>query len=163
MAVKVGRKLAKLMFSAQPQIQDERDTEKDSLEDEQEWLDDSECLCLLNSPTEACRRLCEVCPSKMKSRKVVPVDPNSPKPAGHLRMVCISDTHSETRWLNVPDGDVLIHAGDFTYDGSLRELLKFVEFLKTLPHKHKVCALFSTYLYRLRYLYFQTYLELGSM
>ena len=43
----------------------------------------------------------------------------SEKPKDHIRFVCISDTHSKWEaFMNVPEGDVLIHAGDFTKDGS---------------------------------------------
>ena len=31
-----------------------------------------------------------------------------------MRIVAISDTHTKERELAIPDGDVLIHAGDFT-------------------------------------------------
>jgi len=45
-----------------------------------------------------------------------------------MRVVCVSDTHSMHRTLGtIPDGDVLVHAGDFTQTGknkSLRMLLK---------------------------------------
>jgi hypothetical protein len=34
-----------------------------------------------------------------------------------LRLVCISDTHNQHRKIKVPDGDVLIHAGDITSKG----------------------------------------------
>ena len=37
--------------------------------------------------------------------------------AGVLRFVLISDMHTMHRRLQVPDGDVLIHAGDFTLYG----------------------------------------------
>ena len=37
------------------------------------------------------------------------------KPQKKLRIVCISDTHNNHRLLKtIPDGDILIHAGDFT-------------------------------------------------
>ncbi|VDM57511.1 unnamed protein product [Angiostrongylus costaricensis] len=44
---------------------------------------------------------------------------------------------------DIPDGDVLIHAGDFTNFGSESELIKFNEDIGTfplcrLPHKHKI-------------------------
>jgi len=32
-----------------------------------------------------------------------------------IRFVCISDTHCNS--INLPDGDVLIHSGDFTSTG----------------------------------------------
>lgn len=34
-----------------------------------------------------------------------------------VAIVCISDTHNAS--VNVPDGDILIHAGDLTQSGSL--------------------------------------------
>ena len=40
------------------------------------------------------------------------------------RIVCVSDTHSMTSHMgrSVPDGDILIHAGDFTRCGHLAEV-----------------------------------------
>ena len=32
-----------------------------------------------------------------------------------MRIVCIADTHGLHRQLEVPTGDLLIHAGDFTF------------------------------------------------
>jgi len=54
-----------------------------------------------------------------------------------LTFVCVSDTHTKTTF-KVPDGDVLIHAGDFTYTGTQREVQCFADWLSKLPHKHKV-------------------------
>lgn len=53
-----------------------------------------------------------------------------------LRFVCISDTHMQHNHLNLPDGDVLIHCGDFTNHGSLPEIEEFLEWLSTLKYKH---------------------------
>lgn len=55
-----------------------------------------------------------------------------------MKLVCISDTHSLHRKLAIPDGDVLIHAGDWGGSGSWREWLDFNNWLDSLPHKHKV-------------------------
>jgi Icc-related predicted phosphoesterase len=55
-----------------------------------------------------------------------------------MRLVLISDTHEAHRRVKVPDGDILIHAGDITYDGNLREVKDFNNWLGELPHKHKV-------------------------
>ena len=55
-----------------------------------------------------------------------------------VRVVCISDTHNRFRELSIPDGDILIHAGDITRRGYLAELKDFNDWLLTLPHKHKV-------------------------
>ena len=40
--------------------------------------------------------------------------------------------------LEIPDGDVLIHAGDLTNRGILEEVSEFNTFLGTLPHPHKI-------------------------
>lgn len=61
-----------------------------------------------------------------------------PKPEGHIRMVCISDTHSRTGNLKLPDGDILIHAGDFSNVGLEGDIRRFTEFLTGQHHKHKV-------------------------
>lgn len=55
-----------------------------------------------------------------------------------LRIVCISDTHCRHRELNIPDGDILIHAGDITNRGEYGTLEDFNDWLAGLPHKHKV-------------------------
>ena len=59
------------------------------------------------------------------------------KQPGHVRFVFISDTHNQTDKLDMPDGDVLIHAGDFTNVGLPREIDHFNEFLGKIKHKYK--------------------------
>ncbi|GAD92859.1 phosphoric ester hydrolase, putative [Paecilomyces variotii No. 5] len=54
-----------------------------------------------------------------------------------IRVVCLSDTHS-LEWQDVPEGDLLIHAGDLCNDGSVREIQAAVDWLKQLPHPQKV-------------------------
>jgi hypothetical protein len=54
-----------------------------------------------------------------------------------MRMVCISDTHL-LRTPEIPDGDLLIHAGDLTMRGSVLELVYFARWATALPHRHKV-------------------------
>ena len=53
-----------------------------------------------------------------------------------MRIVCISDTHLAE--IPVPEGDILIHAGDLTSVGELREVAKALKWLSSLPHPHKV-------------------------
>ena len=70
----------------------------------------------------------------------------------HIRIVCVSDTHcqvfnaishrdinipykAETMLEQVPPGDILIHAGDFTNYGRKEEVEKFNEWLGSLPHR----------------------------
>ena len=56
-----------------------------------------------------------------------------------MRVVCISDTHELHRELAVPPGDLLIHAGDFTFFGKgARAIKDFNAWLGELPHPHKV-------------------------
>jgi len=58
-----------------------------------------------------------------------------------MQLVFISDTHDVAtlgKWGTIPDGDVLIHAGDITPRGKLEQLTKAVKFFEKLPHKHKV-------------------------
>ncbi len=55
-----------------------------------------------------------------------------------LRVVTISDTHALHRSIEVPDGDVLIHAGDITRSGDMNEVRDFNDFLGELPHPHKI-------------------------
>ncbi|KAF2863879.1 calcineurin-like phosphoesterase [Piedraia hortae CBS 480.64] len=54
-----------------------------------------------------------------------------------IRLVCISDTHCVTRH-DIPDGDVLIHAGDLTDAGTPAELQQQIDWLDSLPHGHKI-------------------------
>lgn len=54
-----------------------------------------------------------------------------------MRIVCISDTHGMHRNITVPDGDVLIHAGDGTGLGQLREVVDLNRWFGELPHHRK--------------------------
>jgi predicted phosphohydrolase len=58
--------------------------------------------------------------------------------SGFVKIVATSDTHSRHDALNVPDGDVFVHAGDFSGYGSLKELSDFNAWLGSLPHCHKL-------------------------
>ena len=57
-----------------------------------------------------------------------------------VRVVCVSDTHNQTSRMDhvVPDGDILIHAGDFSNAGCVSEVKNFNKWLGSLPHKHKI-------------------------
>lgn len=73
--------------------------------------------------------------------KEVKLASNEPKQEGHVRVVCISDTHNVPMLgtlENIPQGDILIHAGDFTKRGKIHEVEKFNKFLGSLDHPHKV-------------------------
>ena len=55
-----------------------------------------------------------------------------------MKLVILSDTHGKHRFVAVPDGDILIFAGDMCNWGYRREVVEFNEWLGTLPHKHKI-------------------------
>jgi len=55
------------------------------------------------------------------------------------RVVIISDTHNDHRsFERIPDGDILIHAGDWTCYGKREHATDFNDWLGTLPHKIKI-------------------------
>jgi Calcineurin-like phosphoesterase len=63
-----------------------------------------------------------------------PFKPPRHKPT--IRVVCISDTHSNIT--SIPNGDVLIHAGDMTNDGTVEEIQAQIDWIDSLPHREKV-------------------------
>jgi Icc-related predicted phosphoesterase len=54
-----------------------------------------------------------------------------------VKIVCVSDTH-DLPPRDVPDGDILIHAGDLTMMGTFQQIVAAGNWLRSLPHKHKV-------------------------
>lgn len=54
-----------------------------------------------------------------------------------IRVVCLSDTHDKIP-TDIPDGDLLIHAGDLTNPGTAEAIQKQLDWLSSLPHRHKV-------------------------
>eukprot|EP01127_Copromyxa_protea_P000036 TRINITY_DN10031_c0_g1_i2.p1 TRINITY_DN10031_c0_g1~~TRINITY_DN10031_c0_g1_i2.p1 ORF type:complete len:208 (-),score=23.22 TRINITY_DN10031_c0_g1_i2:129-752(-) len=59
-------------------------------------------------------------------------------PQRGLKVVCISDTHNCHRNLTIPEGDILVHAGDWSYFGKEEHTIDFNDWLGSLPHKHKI-------------------------
>jgi predicted phosphodiesterase len=56
------------------------------------------------------------------------------------RFVCVSDTHNATASgsFKLPRGDVLIHAGDLTNQGSFSELQKAVKWIEKADFEAKI-------------------------
>lgn len=54
------------------------------------------------------------------------------------RLVCISDTHNQLRSIKIPDGDILVHAGDLTNRGTLKEVAREIQAFASLSHPHKI-------------------------
>jgi hypothetical protein len=70
--------------------------------------------------------------------KEVVLEPNYTK---KIRFVCISDTHNKHSSTVLPEGDVLIHAGDSSNRGEESEIELFREYLNSEPlrkFKHKI-------------------------
>ncbi|KJZ73116.1 hypothetical protein HIM_07500 [Hirsutella minnesotensis 3608] len=62
--------------------------------------------------------------------------PEARSDENHIRIVCIADTHNKRP--AVLDGDIVIHAGDLTENGSFDEMQEGLRWLSSLPHAHKV-------------------------
>ncbi|KAG6005671.1 hypothetical protein E4U21_007787 [Claviceps maximensis] len=67
--------------------------------------------------------------TKAKTKTKTPETPS-------IRIVCISDTHNKQPTL--PPGDILIHAGDLTENGSFEEVQRGLRWLSSQPHRYKV-------------------------
>ena len=61
-------------------------------------------------------------------------------PIEDLTIVALSDTHGMHAAMDhaVPEGDVLIHAGDFCGRGLMQEVHDFAAWMGALPHPHKL-------------------------
>jgi Icc-related predicted phosphoesterase len=55
-----------------------------------------------------------------------------------MKLVVISDTHGKHHELVVPEGDLLIHCGDVTKYGTFTDLMNFLNWFESHPHKHKI-------------------------
>jgi len=53
-----------------------------------------------------------------------------------VTVACISDTHNQ--FPAIPDGDLLLHAGDPSQGGTLQEIQRTLDWLHNLPHQYKV-------------------------
>ncbi|KAG9244542.1 Metallo-dependent phosphatase-like protein [Calycina marina] len=60
----------------------------------------------------------------------------SPRNKPSIRIVCISDTHSNT--LPIPPGDVLIHAGDMTNSGLAADIQAQIDWIASQLHREKI-------------------------
>lgn len=56
-----------------------------------------------------------------------------------VTIACVRDTHELHAELDVPDADILVHAGDYTmFSRSAAAILDFNDWLGDLPHRHRV-------------------------
>ena len=74
--------------------------------------------------------------------KVEPVDLDtlSGDDENAVRIVVLSDTHSVHREMvhDIPDGDILVHAGDFTQRGTVSQVRDFLDWFSAFPHPFKI-------------------------
>jgi predicted phosphodiesterase len=56
----------------------------------------------------------------------------------NVRIVVVSDTHCQHEEIDLPPGDVLVHAGDFCSSGSEKQAREFATYFRSQPHSHKV-------------------------
>jgi len=54
-----------------------------------------------------------------------------------MRIIALSDTHG-FQSVAVPDGDVLVMAGDSTSHGTTMQMIAFINWFEQFPHKHKI-------------------------
>lgn len=65
-----------------------------------------------------------------------------PQPTrGKIRFVCVSDTHGKD--FEVPMGDVLLHSGDLSRNGTVESLEVTLRWLMKMKHQYKMYALVS--------------------
>jgi len=55
-----------------------------------------------------------------------------------VKIVCISDTHGDHAEVSLPQGDVLVHAGDITAHGTEADVANFVSWFSKQPFPHKL-------------------------
>src|SRR6266404_2477890 len=55
-----------------------------------------------------------------------------------MRAIIISDTHEQHEKIVLPEGDLLIHCGDMTKQGSIGAVGKAITWMKAQPFAHKI-------------------------
>lgn len=55
-----------------------------------------------------------------------------------MKIILISDTHGFHEQMIIPDGDILIHAGDISLKGNEKEIKAFLNWFSNLPHTYKI-------------------------
>jgi Icc-related predicted phosphoesterase len=53
-----------------------------------------------------------------------------------MKLVCISDTHNKHRSIKIPECDILIHAGDYSFKGYDWEIVDFYKWLNEQEANH---------------------------
>ena len=74
----------------------------------------------------------------MEPGRVVIHKGDVPKPPDSLRFVVVSDTHARIQTCELPQGDILIHCGDFSMRGGEDEIRQFYRTLTCWRFRHKI-------------------------
>ncbi|KAI3383413.1 hypothetical protein SNEBB_002122 [Seison nebaliae] len=92
---------------------------------------------IIHYPDDLCGIYCQ---HTGKVDKIAQSDIVSPKDGKSLSITCISDTHSRHSKLQLVEDptDFILHCGDFTNNGSIRQIEEFINWFAELPHKHKI-------------------------
>jgi calcineurin-like phosphoesterase family protein len=58
----------------------------------------------------------------------------------YIRLVCLSDTHGlhDSISEEIPEGEILVHCGDFTNTGEREQIESFLRWMSGQPHRYKV-------------------------
>ncbi|TVY58781.1 putative rhamnogalacturonate lyase C [Lachnellula cervina] len=89
----------------------------------------------VSSPTHKKQSLSQSIAKKLRSWSTLP-SPTSPDTRNTISIICISDTHNATPTL--PDGDILLHAGDLSQYGLFDEIQAQLDWLNAQPHRYKI-------------------------
>lgn len=55
-----------------------------------------------------------------------------------MKFIAISDTHGQHDKLSLPEGDIVIHAGDISGRGTEQQVRDFLEWFSSLDHRYKI-------------------------
>lgn len=55
-----------------------------------------------------------------------------------MLITIISDTHNKHKQIKLPQGDILIHCGDFTGHGYPKEIRRFLDWFRNQPYEYKI-------------------------
>lgn len=75
--------------------------------------------------------------ASLRSWTIAPLSsPTTSNPNDMICVICISDTHNSKP--SLPDGDILLHAGDLSQYGLFDEIQAQLDWLNAQPHRHKI-------------------------
>ena len=61
-----------------------------------------------------------------------------------MKIVCISDVHGKWNKIEIPECDILISAGDYSFTGERHMVRDFHKWMNKQPAKHKISVRVTT-------------------